>query len=103
MTIALLLRGPVQIAYAVDDVVGAAESWVERGAGPFFVRHHIAVSNSRMHGVAAAFDHSSAYGQYGDVMVELLCEHHPVADRIGHHDGFTRPVHSRSGRAYPDA
>ncbi|MFT4987412.1 MAG: hypothetical protein ACI9BK_000179 [Acidimicrobiales bacterium] len=87
------LRGPVQIAYAVDDVVTAAESWVALGAGPFFVRNHIPVSNSRMHGVPAAFDHSSAYGQYGDVMVELLCEHHPNADRIGpsagvHHMAF---------------
>ena len=87
------LRGPVQIAYAVDDVVAAAECWVARGAGPFFVRHHIPVSNSRMQGIPAAFDHSSAYGQYGDVMVELLCEHHPVAERIGpaagvHHLAF---------------
>lgn len=46
-----------------------------------------------MHGVNTAFDHSSAYGQYGDVMVELLCEHHPVTDRIGpasgvHHLAF---------------
>ena len=77
------LRGPVQIAYAVIDVVAAAEAWVARGAGPFFVRQHIAVANSRMHGVAKAFDHSSAYGQYGDVMVELLCEHHPDHDRVG--------------------
>ena len=87
------LRGPVQIAYAVDDVVGAAESWVARGAGPFFVRQHIPVSNSRMQGEPAAFDHSSAYGQFGEVMVELLCEHHPDADRIGpatgvHHMAF---------------
>jgi hypothetical protein len=94
MTITTLgLRGPVQIAYAVDDVVAAAESWVARGAGPFFISHNIPLSNSRMHGLDAAFDHSSAYGQYGDVMVELLCEHHPVADRIGpasgvHHMAF---------------
>jgi len=87
------LRGPVQVAYAVDDVVVAAQSWVGRGAGPFFVRQHIAVKNSRMHGINTPFDHSSAYGQCGDVMVELLCEHHPVADRIGpvagvHHMAF---------------
>lgn len=88
-----LLRGPVQIAYAVDDVIAAAEAWVERGAGPFFVRRHIEVSASRMHGEPAAFDHSSAYGQFGDVMVELLCEHHPVTERVGpttgvHHMAF---------------
>jgi len=87
------LRGPVQIAYAVDDVISAATSWVARGAGPFFVRQHIAVSNSRMHGANKPFDHSSAYGQYGELMVELLCEHHPLLERIGpatgvHHIAF---------------
>lgn len=87
------LRGPVQIAYAVDDVVQAAESWVARGAGPFFIREHIAVQNSRMHGEPAAFDHSSAYGQWGELMVELLCEHHRDDTRIGprvgvHHMAF---------------
>jgi len=81
------LRGPVQIAYAVDDVIGAAESCVARGAGPFFVRHHIAVKNSRVFGAPRAFDHSSAYGQWGDHMVELLCEHHPDAERIGPRQG----------------
>ncbi len=87
------LRGPVQIAYAVDDVVAAAEQCVARGAGPFFVREHIAVENSRVRGEPAAFDHSSAYGQWGDLMVELLCEHHDDATRIGprpgvHHMAF---------------
>lgn len=87
------LQGPVQIAYAVDDVVAAAESCVERGAGPFFVREHIPVRNSRMRGEPAPFDHSSAYGQWGDLMVELLCEHHPPEERIGpavgvHHMAF---------------
>lgn len=87
------LRGPVQIAYAVDDVIGAAESCVARGAGPFFVRHHIEVANSRVKGEPRQFDHSSAYGQWGDLMVELLCEHHDDAERLGpaqgvHHMAF---------------
>lgn len=87
------LRGPVQIAYAVDDVVAAAESCVARGAGPFFIRSHIEVTNSRVRGVNAPFDHSSAYGWWGDLMVELLCEHHDATERIGpsvgvHHMAF---------------
>ena len=80
-------QGPVQIAYAVENVVAAAEAWTLRGAGPFFVREHIAVENSRMHGQPATFDHSSAYGQWGDVMVELICEHHLDADRVGPRSG----------------
>ena len=88
-----LLRGPVQIAYAVDDVVAAAQRWVQRGAGPFFVRHHIEVGASRIHGNHRPFDHSSAYGQWGDIMVELLCEHHTLSERVGpatgvHHMAF---------------
>ena len=93
MTLWAQLRGPVQIAFAVDDVVAAARSWVARGAGPFLVRHHIEVEHSRMRGVPVAFDHSSAYGQWGDVMVELICEHHDEHTRIGplagvHHMAF---------------
>lgn len=69
------LGPPVQIAYAVGDVRTAAARWVDRGAGPFFVRDHIPVSNARVFGAQAEFDHSSAYGQWGDVMIELICEH----------------------------
>ena len=70
-----MLRGPVQIAYAVDDVEGAIASWVAHGIGPFFVREHIEVANARIHGRAAAFDHSSAFAQWGDVMIELIHQH----------------------------
>jgi Glyoxalase/Bleomycin resistance protein/Dioxygenase superfamily len=63
---------PVQIAYAVDDVERAAASWAARtGAGPFFVRHHPPFE--AIHGGAPAiFSHSSAYGQWGDMQVELV-------------------------------
>jgi hypothetical protein len=67
--------GPVQIAYAVDDVTEAARRWVARGVGPFFVREHIEVTNVRVRGVAASFDHSSAFAQWGDLMIELIHEH----------------------------
>jgi hypothetical protein len=73
---AALIGPPVQIAYAVSDVTAAAEQWVERfGAGPFFVRHHIPVSDVIYRGTPASFDHSSAYGQWGPVMVELVEDH----------------------------
>lgn len=66
----------MQIAYAVPDVRAAAEEWVSRwGAGPFFVRDHIPVTEVVYRGQAGAFDHSSAYGQWGDVMVELVQDH----------------------------
>jgi hypothetical protein len=70
-----VLGAPVQIAYAVDDVERAAVAWAARGAGPFFVRGHIEVTNVRIRGRASSFDHSSAYGQWGELMVELIHQH----------------------------
>ena len=83
-----LLGGPVQVAYAVTDVRAAATWWAEKfGAGPFFVIEHIELNDVRYHGTPSTFDHSSAYGQWGDIMVELVCDHtigqSPVADVVG--------------------
>lgn len=72
------LGPPVQIAYAVTDVAQAAAEFSARtGAGPFFVVEHIALAEARVDGTPAVFDHSSAYGQWGSVMVELVEEHTP--------------------------
>ena len=66
----------VQIAYAVDDVRAAARSFAERvGAGPFFVRHHDLPRRVEHRGQPGTFDHSSAYGQWGPVQVELVQIH----------------------------
>ncbi len=67
----------VQIAYAVADIRAAARSFAERvGAGPFFVRHHALPRHVDHRGQAGEFDHSSAYGQWGKVQVELVEIHH---------------------------
>lgn len=79
--------GPVQIAYAVTDVRAAAAAWAARGIGPFFVREHIEVHHVRIDGDPGTFDHSSAYGQWGEVMVELIHQH----------DGGPEPVVGSSG------
>ena len=84
-----MLAAPVQIAYAVDDVVAAAQRWTAHGVGPFFVLEHIEVRNVRVHGAPATFDHSSAYAQWGPLMVELICQHDagptPVVGTSGVH------------------
>jgi catechol 2,3-dioxygenase-like lactoylglutathione lyase family enzyme len=70
------LGRPVQIAYAVPDAVEAAHRWAaDFGAGPFFVRRHIPIASVTYRGEQSAFDHTSAYGQWGDVMVELVEDH----------------------------
>jgi len=70
------LDAPVQIAYAVPDAWAAAALWADRfGAGPFFVRPHIALDAVEYRGTPSTFDHTSAYGQWGPLMVELVQDH----------------------------
>jgi hypothetical protein len=65
----------VQLAYAVSDVRVAALRWTHRGAGPFFIREHIEVVDVTSDGEPVTFDHSSAYGQWGEMMIELVVLH----------------------------
>ena len=69
--------GPaVQIAYVVNDPEASAHDWAKNfGAGPFFLNRHIPVHNVTHRGRPSAFDHTSAYGWWGSIMVELLCQH----------------------------
>lgn len=89
-----MISGPVQMAYAVDDVREAAVGWAPIGAGPFFVMDHIELGATRINGVEATFDHSSAYGWWGDVMFELICQHDtPGSDRIVGSGGLHHVAH----------
>jgi hypothetical protein len=86
------LGAPVQIAYGVTEVHDAAARFRKSfGAGPFVFAEHIALASSTIRGEPAPFDHSSAYGQWGPLMVELVAEHTPplVAPGSGvHHVAF---------------
>lgn len=68
--------GVVQIAYFVNDVGAAAVRHQEQfGSGPFLISEHIPLAAASHRGAPAEFDHSSAYGQWGQVMIELICVH----------------------------
>ncbi len=69
--------GPVvQIAYHVPDPERAAVDFSRRfGWGPFFYFEHIPLARCCYRGSPATFDHSSAYGQAGELMVELITQH----------------------------
>jgi catechol 2,3-dioxygenase-like lactoylglutathione lyase family enzyme len=70
------LRKPVQVAYHVPDPAAAARRYAaELGWGPFFFMEHIALEHSLYRGRPAPFDHSSAYGQAGELMIELITQH----------------------------
>ena len=84
---------PRQIAYAVGDLRPTTiAAWSKAtGAGPFVVAEHVELSTCDVGGRPGEFDHSSAYGQWGPVMVELIVEHQ--SRRIGatsgvHHVAF---------------
>ena len=63
----------VQVAYHVPDIEEAALDFSARfGWGPFFVVHHIGIEWCNYRGAPGVFDHSSAYGQAGPIMVELV-------------------------------
>jgi hypothetical protein len=67
---------PVQVAYHVPDPVEAAEHCArEFGWGPFVLLEHVALERSLHRGTPRPFDHTSAYGQAGEVMVELITQH----------------------------
>lgn len=86
------LASPVQIAYGVTDLSRAAASFgASTGAGPFVLVEHIPLARARVNGQPGSFDHSSAYGQWGSLMVELVEEHTPPLVTPGtgvHHVAF---------------
>lgn len=71
-----LLSPFVQVCYHVPDVEVAAKEFAEKfGWGPFFVIHHVEVDNVVYRGKPGEFDHSTACGQAGPIMVELVQQH----------------------------
>lgn len=70
------LRSPVQLAYHVPDAEQAAVEFARRfGWGPFFLMEHIPLASCLYRGTPSHFDHTSAYGQAGEMMVELIQGH----------------------------
>ncbi len=67
-----------QIAYFVPDAAEAARAHhaVFR-SGPFVLAEHIPLTRCLYRGRDAEFDHSSAYGQWGDVMIEFVQQNNP--------------------------
>ncbi len=62
-----------QIAYFVPDVRAAAMAHSATfGSGPYFVADHIPLRSCLHRGAPAMLDHSSAYGQWNEVMIEFV-------------------------------
>lgn len=78
-----------QIAWFVPDIDAAARQHSGAfGSGPFFAFRHVPLARSTHRGVEQVFDHSSAYGQWGEVMVEFVQQHNDAPSAC--HDLFPR-------------
>jgi hypothetical protein len=64
------------IGHVVDDIPVAVRWAVATlGAGPFFLIEHLAFDDVTYAGAPAAYDHSSAFGQWGTIRLELTQIH----------------------------
>jgi catechol 2,3-dioxygenase-like lactoylglutathione lyase family enzyme len=78
------------IGYVVEDLRSGVERFAASfGAGPFFGMEHIAFEEVTFHGGEAVYDHSSAFGQWGPIIVELTEVH--AAHPAGLRDALTAP------------
>jgi hypothetical protein len=67
-----------QVAYFCADVRAAALAHnAAFGSGPFFVADNIPVARAVHRGTERMLDHTSAYGQWGDVMIEFVAQNNP--------------------------
>ena len=67
------LGPPVQIAYAVSDIFKGVDKCIKDfGAGPFFIAEHIPIKNVIYRGHPSELDITVAYGQWGEIMIELV-------------------------------
>jgi hypothetical protein len=78
------------VGYVVEDLPSGSERFArDFGAGPFFTMEHIAFDEVAFEGGPAVYDHSSAFGQWGPIIVELTQVHD--AQPGGLRDALTKP------------
>jgi hypothetical protein len=78
------------LGYVVDDLrTGVKRFADDLGAGPFFVMEHIVFDEVTYLGDTARYDHSSGFGQWGPILVELTQVHD--AQPAGLREQFASP------------
>jgi hypothetical protein len=88
------LGGGVPVIHHVGYVVEDLRAGVERfardfGAGPFHAMEHIDFDEVTFEGKPATYDHSSAFGAWGPILVELTQVHEARPDGLA--AALTRP------------
>ena len=78
------------VGYVVDDLRAGVERFArDVGAGPFYAMEHIAFDEVSFEGGEAVYDHSSAFGAWGPILVELTQVHE--ARPAGLADALSQP------------
>lgn len=78
------------VGYVVESLPRDAARFAQTfGAGPFFAMEHIAFDEVTYRGQPASYDHSSAFGCWGEIIVELTEVHD--AQPAGLRDALTAP------------
>jgi hypothetical protein len=73
---AALPSRPHHVGYVVESLARDVPRFAAAfGAGPFFGMEHIVFDEVTYRGASASYDHSSAFGQWGPVLVELTEVH----------------------------
>jgi catechol 2,3-dioxygenase-like lactoylglutathione lyase family enzyme len=80
------------VGYVVEDLQAGIDRFTrDFDAGPFTVMEHIAFDEVTYEGAPAVYDHSSAFGRWGPIIVELTQVHD--AQPAGLRDALARPGH----------
>jgi hypothetical protein len=78
------------VGYVVEDLRTAVERFAATcGAGPFYGMEHLVFDEVTFEGEPARYDHSSAFGAWGEIIVELTEVHD--AQPIGLRDALVAP------------
>jgi hypothetical protein len=71
-----VLRELHHVGYVVEDLRdGIARFEAAFGAGPFTLIEHLELDEASSRGAPARYDHSSAFGRWGSILVELTEVH----------------------------
>jgi catechol 2,3-dioxygenase-like lactoylglutathione lyase family enzyme len=80
------------LGYVVEDLPRAAQRFArDTGAGPFLMIEHVALEGTTYDGASAHYDHSTAFGQWGPVIVEISQIHDAQPEGLRAFLGTARP------------
>jgi Glyoxalase/Bleomycin resistance protein/Dioxygenase superfamily len=91
------------VGYVVDDIESAVE-WATKAfhAGPFFLVSHMTFETCTFNGEPAVYDHSSAFGQWGEIAIELTVVHGSTPPALAEAIGGTAPKFGHVGMLSDD-